>query len=117
MGLDVSLSFADGIFEPAVGDTEGITDRDLHVVTAFTEARIVVDVDAGAARHLYHPHNADGPTLQRNACRSHVLDLGSSFCDSYRIWASMMSEWSTPSKAIWKGARIGHASLVSEFCS
>jgi hypothetical protein len=44
----MSISFMDGVFEPAVSDTKSIGNRRLHIITAFAFARIVVDVDVGA---------------------------------------------------------------------
>ena len=60
MGLDVPLPLAEHIFELTVSGTEGVMDRHLHIVVAFANTRIVVDVYVRASRHRQMDANLIG---------------------------------------------------------
>jgi hypothetical protein len=81
MGLDVPVPLAEHIFELTVSGTEGVMDRHLHIVVAFANTRIVVDVYVRASRHRQMDANLIGVACvmplrglsDDNACRGYVL--------------------------------------------
>jgi hypothetical protein len=51
VGLDVPVPLAKHIFELTVSRTEGILNRHFHIVVAFANARIVIDIDVRGSWH------------------------------------------------------------------